>query len=165
MANSIDDRQRLAAINVAWSFVHNWRGELDASIERCLQTRNIAREIGDVALELGASFCLGQAYMWRGDFQQSVAYSRINLAWIDGPLRHLRIGTTGTGSVMWLGMLGASRGRLGNFPQQLMPHKRHVSSPTKSSDLMTLPWRIGGRASSGRTRVMCPPRCNTWSMV
>jgi class 3 adenylate cyclase/tetratricopeptide (TPR) repeat protein len=116
LANSIDDRRRLAAINDAWSFVHNWRGQLDASIERSLRARNIAREIGDGALELGASFRLGQAYMWRGDFQQSVALLEDNLAWIDGPLRHLRMGTSGTGSVLWLGMLGASRGRLGNFP-------------------------------------------------
>ena len=116
MAKSINDRPRLAAVNDAWSFVHNWRGQLDASIERCLRARNIAREIGDGALEIGASFRLGQAYMWRGDFQQSVALLEENLAWIDGPLRHLRIGTSGTGSVLWLGMLGASRGRLGNFP-------------------------------------------------
>jgi class 3 adenylate cyclase/tetratricopeptide (TPR) repeat protein len=115
LAKSIDDRPRLAAINDAWSFVHNWRGQLDASIERSLRARNIAREIGDGALELGASFRLGQAYMWRGDFRQSVALLEDNLAWIDGPLRHLRM-STGTGSVLWLGMLGASRGRLGNFP-------------------------------------------------
>jgi tetratricopeptide (TPR) repeat protein len=116
LAISIDDRPRLAAINVAWSSVHNWRGELDASIARGLRARNIAREIGDNALALGASFYLGQAYMWRGQFQQSVALLEDNLAWIDGPLRHLRTGTTGTGSVLWLGMLGASRGRLGDFP-------------------------------------------------
>ena len=116
LAESIDDRPRLAAVNDAWSFVHNWRGELDASIDRCLRARSIAREVGNGALELGASFRLGQAYMWRGDFQQSVALLEDNLAWIDGPLRHLRLGSTGTGSVLWLGMLGASRGRLGNFP-------------------------------------------------
>jgi class 3 adenylate cyclase/tetratricopeptide (TPR) repeat protein len=115
LATSIDDRPRLAAINVARSFVHNWRGELDASIQCGLVARNIAREIGDRALDVGASFYLGQAYMWRGDFQQSVAVLEDNLTWIDGPLRHQRIGTTGTGSVLWLGMLGASHGRLGNF--------------------------------------------------
>jgi class 3 adenylate cyclase/tetratricopeptide (TPR) repeat protein len=115
LATSIDDRPRLAAINVARSFVHNWRGELDASIECGLRARGIAREIGDRAVDVGASFYLGQAYMWRGDFQQSVAVLEDNLAWIDGPLRHQRIGTTGTGSVLWLGMLGASHGRLGNF--------------------------------------------------
>jgi class 3 adenylate cyclase/tetratricopeptide (TPR) repeat protein len=115
LAVSIDDRPRLGAISVARSFVHNWRGELDASIERGLRARSIAREIGHGALEVSASFYLAQAYMWRGDFQQSIAVLEDNLAWIDGPLRHERIGTTGTGSVLWLGMLGASHGRLGNF--------------------------------------------------
>ena len=115
LATSIDDRPRLAAVNVARSFVHNWRGELDASIERGLRARNIASELGDGALDVGASFYLGQAYMWRGHFQQSVALLENNLSWIDGPLRHQRMGTTGTGSVLWLGMLGASHGRLGNF--------------------------------------------------
>jgi class 3 adenylate cyclase/tetratricopeptide (TPR) repeat protein len=115
-ANSIEDRPRLAAINVARSFVHNWRGQLDACIERGLRARNIARELSDGALEVSASFYLGQAYMWRGDFRQSVALLEQDLSWIDGPLRHVRVGTTGTGSVLWLGMLGASHGRLGNFP-------------------------------------------------
>jgi class 3 adenylate cyclase/tetratricopeptide (TPR) repeat protein len=115
LATSIDDRPRLAAINVARSFVHNWRGELDASILCGLRARGIARELGDRAVDVGASFYLGQAYMWRGDFRQSVAVLEDNLAWIDGPLRHQRVGTTGTGSVLWLGMLGASHGRLGNF--------------------------------------------------
>jgi tetratricopeptide (TPR) repeat protein len=53
--------------------------------------------------------------MWRGDFRKSVAVLEDNLGWIDGPLRHQRMGTTGTGSVLWQGMLGASHGRLGNF--------------------------------------------------
>lgn len=115
LATSIDDRPRLAAINVARSFVHNWRGELDASIQCGLRARGIAREIGDRAIDVGASFYLGQAYMWRGDFRQSLAVLEDNLSWIDGPLRYQRVGTTGTGSVLWLGMLGASHGRLGNF--------------------------------------------------
>jgi class 3 adenylate cyclase/tetratricopeptide (TPR) repeat protein len=115
LATSIDDLPRLAAINVARSFVHNLRGELDASIQCGLRARTIAREIGDRAVDVGASLYLGQAYMWRGDFQQSVAVLEDNLAWIDGPLRHQRIGTTAASSVLWLGMLGASHGRLGNF--------------------------------------------------
>ena len=61
------------------------------AFERGLRARNIAREIGDGALEVGASLHLGQAYMWRGDFRQSVAVLEDNLAWIDGPLRHLRM--------------------------------------------------------------------------
>ena len=115
MAGSIEDPRRLAAIDVARAYVHNTRGELDASIERGSRARSIARTIGDFGLEVGATFYLGQACMWRGDFRQSVAVLEDNMAWIDGPLRRQRIGTTGTSSVLWLGMLGASHGRLGNF--------------------------------------------------
>jgi class 3 adenylate cyclase/tetratricopeptide (TPR) repeat protein len=115
LAGSIGDRPRLAAVDVAMTLIHNWRGELDASIECGLRGRGIAREIGDRALEIGASFYVAQAWMWRGDFRQSVALLEDNLGWIDGPLRQQRIGTTGTASVLWLGMLGASHGRLGNF--------------------------------------------------
>jgi class 3 adenylate cyclase/tetratricopeptide (TPR) repeat protein len=115
LASSIDDRSRLAAINVARCFVHNWRGELDASIQCGLRARGIAREVGDRAMDIAASFYLGQACMWRGDFRQSVGVLEDNLGWIDGPLRHQRFGTTGTGSVLWQGMLGASHARLGNF--------------------------------------------------
>jgi class 3 adenylate cyclase/tetratricopeptide (TPR) repeat protein len=115
MAGSIQDQQRLAAIDVARAFVHNARGELDATIERGARARNIARTIGNIGLEVGATFYLGQAYMWRGDFRRAVAVLEDNMAWIDGPLRHQRVGTTGTSSVLWLGMLGASQGRLGNF--------------------------------------------------
>src|SRR5262249_57509872 len=115
MAGSIEAPRRLAAIDVARAYVHNTRGELDAGIERGSRARNIARTIGDFGLEAGATFYLGQAYMWRGDFRQSVAVLEDNMAWIDGPLRQQRIGTTGTGSVLWLGMLGASPGRLGDF--------------------------------------------------
>jgi tetratricopeptide (TPR) repeat protein len=115
LAGSIGDRPRLAAVDVAMTLIHNWRGELDASIECGLRGRGIAREIGDRALEVGASFYVAQAFMWRGDFRQSVAVLEDNLGWIDGPLRHQRVGTTGTASVLWQGMLGASHGRLGNF--------------------------------------------------
>jgi len=115
MAGSIGDQRRLAAIDVARAFAHNARGELDESIERGSRARNIGRAIDDFGLEVSATFYLGQAYMWRGDFRQSVAVLEDNMAWIDGPLRQQRIGTTGTASVLWLGMLGASHGRLGNF--------------------------------------------------
>ena len=167
LANSIDDRPRLASHQrrlVVSSIIG--AAQLDDSIERCLRARNIAREIGDRALEVGASFRLGQAYMWRGDFQQSVALLEDNLTWIDGPLRHERIGTTGTGSVLWLGMLGASHGRLGNFPSAIDAAQKAclIADEVRAASL-TLPWRIGGRASYGRTRVMCPWHCNIWSMA
>ena len=115
LAVSIEDRPRLAAISIAQTLVHNWRGELDASIECGERALGIAREIKSSRLELPASFYLGQAYMWRGDFRRSLALLQDNQSWTMGPLRQERIGTTGTSSVLWMGMLAASHAYLGNF--------------------------------------------------
>ena len=119
LAIQIEDRPRLAAISVAQTFVHNWQGDLDAGIECGERGLSIAKEIKNDRLELSASSFLGQAYMWRGDFRKSLALLRDNQSWTDGPLRQERIGTTGTSSVLWLGMLAASHAYLGNFRQAI----------------------------------------------
>lgn len=116
LAISINDQPRLAAIYVAKTFAYNLRGDVHASIQSGLRARTIAREIGDNGLSLAASFYLGQAYMWRGEFRRSLDLFGDNSAWTIGPLRHQRIGTTGTSSVLWLGMVAASHAYLGDFP-------------------------------------------------
>jgi class 3 adenylate cyclase/tetratricopeptide (TPR) repeat protein len=116
LAISIDDHPRLAAIKVAQTFVHNWQGDLETSIRCGERGLEIAREIRDSRLELSASSFLGQAYMWGGNFRQSLALLQDNRSWTTGPLRLERIGTTGTSSVLWLGMLAASQAYIGDFP-------------------------------------------------
>lgn len=115
LAISIDDRPRLAAISVAQTFVHNWQGDLEASIQCGERGLEIARDIKDSRLALSASSFLGQAYMWRGNFRKSLALLQDNRSWTTGPLRLERIGTTGTSSVLWLGMLAASQAYIGDF--------------------------------------------------
>jgi class 3 adenylate cyclase/tetratricopeptide (TPR) repeat protein len=115
LAKSINDRRRLAGIYIARTLANNWRGELEASIQFGMLARTIAQEIGDEAAALSASFGLGQAYMWLGNFRESLNLLESNVAWTEGPLRHRRIGTTGTSSVLWLGMLAACHAYLGNF--------------------------------------------------
>jgi class 3 adenylate cyclase/tetratricopeptide (TPR) repeat protein len=124
LAVSIADRPRLAAISIAQTLVHNWRGDLDASIESGERALEIAREIKSSRLELPASFYLGQAYMWRGDFRRSLGLIQGNQSWTEGPLRQERIGTTGTSSVLWMGMLAASHAYLGNFREADVAAKR-----------------------------------------
>jgi class 3 adenylate cyclase/tetratricopeptide (TPR) repeat protein len=114
LATSINDRSRLATIYVAKTLAYNLQGDLDESIKFGTWARNIAREIGDDRLQLAASLYLAQAYMWHGEFPR-VLHLLQNGAWTDGPLRHERIVTTGTSSVMWFGMLAASHAYLGEF--------------------------------------------------
>lgn len=119
LAISIGDQPRLAAISIAQTFVHNWRGDLDASIICGERGLRIAREITDSRLELSASSFLAQAYMWRGNFRRSLALLQDNQDWTKGPMRQERIGTTGTSSVLWLGMISASSAYLGNFQEAI----------------------------------------------
>ena len=74
----------------------------------------MAGNIGNHSVSLAATVYIGQARMWRGDFQQAVDLLDSN-TWTKGALRHERIITTGTTSVLWLGMLGASAAYLGDF--------------------------------------------------
>ena len=119
LAISINDQPQLAAIYVAKTFASNLRGDVHASIRSGVRARAIAREIGDSGLGLAASYYLGQAYMWRGEFRRSLDLFADNADVTSGPLRHQRLGTTGTSSVLWFGMAAASHAYLGDFPEAL----------------------------------------------
>ncbi|MEJ2376810.1 MAG: adenylate/guanylate cyclase domain-containing protein [Pseudolabrys sp.] len=115
LAISIDDQRRLAAIYIAKTFAYNLRGDVKTSIQSGLRARAIAREIRDSSLTLAASYYLGQVYMWRGEFRRSLRLYEDNSALTPHQLWHQRIGTTGTSSVLWLGMVAACQAYLGNF--------------------------------------------------
>jgi len=117
LAESIDDQLRLAQINVAKALTLNFRGDLEASIRCGVRARDIAENIGNPNVSLAASVYIAQARMWRGEFRQAIDLLANNLSWTKGSLRHERIVTTGTTSVLWLGMLGASEAYLGDFVQ------------------------------------------------
>lgn len=114
LAESIGDSLRLAQVNVAKALTSNFRGDLDASIQCGVRARDLAGNIGNHTVSLAATVYIGQARMWRGDFKQAVDLLDGN-SWTKGALRHERIITTGTTSVLWLGMLGASAAYLGDF--------------------------------------------------
>lgn len=112
---SIDDRRRLGAVYVAQTLAFNLWGELDKSIEKGELAKQLAQDTGDEKLGLMASLYLAQAYMWRGDFRSLLDILEPNTGWIAGPLRHERMITTSTSSVLWKGMIAASHAYLGNF--------------------------------------------------
>jgi class 3 adenylate cyclase/tetratricopeptide (TPR) repeat protein len=112
---SIDDRHRLGAVYVAQTLAFNLWGELGKSVEKGELAKQLARDTGDEKLGLMASLYLAQAYMWRGDFRSLLDILEPNTGWIAGPLRHERMITTSTSSVLWKGMIAASHAYLGNF--------------------------------------------------
>ena len=114
LATAINDQSRLATIYVAKTLTYNLRGDLRESIKFGTLAENIAREIGNHRIQLAASLYLAQAYMWHGEFPR-VLHLLQKGTWTAGAMRHERIITTGTSSVMWFGMLAASHAYLGEF--------------------------------------------------
>ena len=150
LAISINDQPRLAAIYIAKTFASNLRGDVNTSIQSGLRARAIAREVGDSSLNLAASYYLGQAYMWRGEFRRSVDLFEDNSAWTTGPLRHQRIGTTGTSSVLWLGMVAACHAYLGNFAEAVAAGReaRIIADEVRRPYDIALAYWYGGFVSS-----------------
>lgn len=119
LAERLNDRPRLAAVNAARALTFNLLGHLDRTIETGGRARNIARALGDRRIEVASTLYVGQAYTWLGECQLALQLLRPPPADLLGELRHARIGTTGISSVLWLGLLCATQAYLGEFDDAL----------------------------------------------
>lgn len=119
LAERLDDRPRLAAVNAARALTFNLLGQLDRTIEAGGRAREIARALGDRRIEVASSIYVGQAYTWLGECRLALRLLHPPPAELLGELRHARIGTTGISSVLWLGLLCATQAYLGEFDEAL----------------------------------------------
>ncbi len=117
MATAIADDRRLAQVNIAQTFILNVNGQLDASVTTGLRAATLARRLGHEGMTVTALFYLAQAHLWRGEVKDTQAILAGDAAWIDGRLRRMRLGTTGTASVLWLTTLASAHTYLGAFEE------------------------------------------------
>ena len=119
IAERLGDRRRLAAVNAAHALAYNLLGRLDRAIAAGTQARAIARELGDRRIHIASSLYLAQAHTWLGEPEHALRLLDPPPLDLLGELRHERIGTTVTSSVLWLGLLCATRAYLGAFESGL----------------------------------------------
>ncbi len=112
---AIDDRRRLASIKIAQAFAANYLGKLEAAIAAGTEGLGIAKSFQDHVLGIAGAYTLAQAYQWSGQYDRVVGLLAPEAGRIKGPLRDQRIGTAGTTSVLWHGLLGSARAYLGDF--------------------------------------------------
>jgi len=115
LAREIEDVPRLAAAGIAKTSVLGFLGRLDAAIAVGQRVHRMADASGNPALLLPASIYLGQALLWRGDVREAAQLLDRDVGFANTELRHRRVGTTATGSVLWAGLLAATRANLGEF--------------------------------------------------
>jgi tetratricopeptide (TPR) repeat protein len=119
LAQKLDDPKRLAAVKIAQTFAFNYLGRLDDAVAAGTKGLLIAKDLGDPALLIAGSYHLAQTNQWSGNLARVKELLSPHLERLTGPLHDQRIGTAGTTSVLWLGLLGAAEAYLGEFERAL----------------------------------------------
>jgi len=136
LAEDLGDEWRLGATKISQTFAFNYTGDLDKAEAAGKAGLEIAERIDDDQMRLAGSYHLAQSYMWAGRFERARALLLAREARVAGEFRTKRIGTAGTISVLWLGMLGAVEAYLGRFEDS----RRHVDESVAIADELGRPY-------------------------
>ena len=115
MAAEIGDRRRLGAIAISEAMMLNQHGDCERAMAAVTLAQSMAEKLDDQRLIIPARIYLGQAHLWRGELAQALAELGRDIGWINGALRHERLGTTGASSVACLGFLASASVFVGRF--------------------------------------------------
>jgi class 3 adenylate cyclase/tetratricopeptide (TPR) repeat protein len=114
-ATELDDQERLALIRGSQCTIFTLLGDLSDAVPCGLSSRSIAQSIGHDGLRISAAFALGQAYSFSGELDKAIAVISEDLPLVLGDMRHVRLGTTGTPSVLCLASLANSHSLAGDL--------------------------------------------------
>ncbi len=146
ICRGIGDRRRLGQIKLSQTFALNYLGRLNEAIAAGTEGLELARSYQEHVLSLGGAYYLAQAYQWSGQYGRVVELLAAETHRFKGPLRSRRIGTAGTLSVLWYGLLGAARAYLGDFARATsdVDEAAAIASETKRPyDLVLSKWYQG----------------------
>ncbi|OUM00329.1 adenylate/guanylate cyclase domain-containing protein [Variovorax sp. JS1663] len=121
--------QRLAEIDTSQCLTLTKMGLLQPAIDAGRHGYAQARELGDKAAFLNASFALAQAFWYHGEFGQAEALLTDRLHEMLGELRLRNTGTTGTASVLSLVCLSKTRAITGQAERAraTIAHARRIA--------------------------------------
>ncbi len=145
LARSVEDRPRLATINISKSTILSNLGDLDEAVTAGLHGRAIAEELGDGASTVNAGFALGQAYWNRGEFQKAADILETALDHLEGDLRGKHAGTTGTPSVLCLVSLSHTYCFMGLLDKAMVRSREAVSIAQETGRPYDLSYAIAAR--------------------
>ncbi|HKO06507.1 MAG TPA: AAA family ATPase [Alphaproteobacteria bacterium] len=115
LAKSIDNKPRLALINISKCTILSVLGPLEEAIDAGRLGRDIATEMDDPASAISASYALGQAYWYRGDLQLAEEALLPSATRVSSGLELKSAGTTGSAAVLCVGCLANTYSFQGQF--------------------------------------------------
>jgi len=115
LAGVIDDQGRLGRVYAYMAHYQSLLGEQDEAIKAGQRSLAIAADLGDIDLEVLATFYLGQTYYSLGRYRRAAELLRRNVTALSGNLAHARFGLPGPLSAFSRTWLGLCLAELGEF--------------------------------------------------
>ncbi len=117
LAQSVDDRPRLALVKSSKCITLTILGPVDEAIPAGRLALALAEELHDGPTLLNASYGLGQAYWYHGDFDAAIEVLAPIAERLTSDLKLSYAGTTGTAAVLCLGCLANAYSFAGRFAE------------------------------------------------
>jgi class 3 adenylate cyclase/tetratricopeptide (TPR) repeat protein len=127
IAERLDDPRRRGQVAAYMSQFYAWMGEHERAIDAGRRTLRVAHDLGDFALQAGASFRLGQAHYARGEYREGAEILERNIAALVGEHERARLGLTGLPSVLSRAWLCWCLAELGGFEQGALSAREAVA--------------------------------------
>jgi tetratricopeptide (TPR) repeat protein len=115
MAEALGDPRRLSRVSARLGHYFRWIADQEHAIECSQYALAIARDLGDVLLQLTPNFVLGEAHYELGNYRQATQFLREVIASLTGDLAYERFGWTTVPSVCSRVFLVGCLAELGEF--------------------------------------------------
>jgi tetratricopeptide (TPR) repeat protein len=144
LAQVLDDRQRLGQVAVFMTEHFRMVGDLDQAVESGQRARARATALGDVGLQVVATFYVGTIYYELGDYRQAAECLRWNVTSLEGDLIREHFGMTGLPSVLARAYLSWSLAELGVFPEGTARGEEGLQIAQTTDHPFSLIWAYAG---------------------
>src|SRR5262249_9380922 len=105
LAEALGESRRLTRVSALLGHYFHWMGDHEHAIKRLQHALTIARDLGDVLLQLTPNFVLGEAHRALGNYPQAIQFLWQVIAFLPDDLAYERFGWTMVPSVcsyQWL---------------------------------------------------------------
>jgi tetratricopeptide (TPR) repeat protein len=120
IAKALDDRRRLGWVSAYLTHYCFVSGDYDGAIEAGQCASAIARDLGELSLDVVANYYLGETYRALSDYPRAIAFLRKSIEPLHGELVYERFGLAGLPAVLARVYLAACLAEVGEFSEGIV---------------------------------------------
>ena len=140
LAEKLQDDRRRGLVYAFNTTLQASLDELDEALVSGSRALEIAHRLGDLKLRIIATSFLGQAYLYRGEYEEVVKLATSNVAALPGEWVHDRLGMTVPASVLDRAWLTMSLAELGRFADAARYEAEAIQIAEQTQHAFTIGW-------------------------